>query len=96
MIILSAVDEIEAAFNAGFEAFSARLRPLDNPYFADAERVVLFDAWSDGWHTARDASLPEEKRLLTQLRTEPWWKRSDLPGITATWGFKPVHAEAAE
>jgi hypothetical protein len=87
------------AFAAGEAAFKAGLRPLDNPYFADAERVDEFNAWSDGWQTAQDAKLPVSKRLLTWLRTPrgnrpAWWTRNDLLGITATWAAHRIEASA--
>ncbi len=84
-------DTYPPGFEMGWDAFKDGVKPIDNPHFAIETEGDLFNAWSDGWHSAKDASLPVKDRLLTFLRKPrggktAWWTRNDLIGITATWG----------
>lgn len=81
------------AFLDGYDAFALGIDIIDDPYFAEPDRADDFDAWSDGWHTALDATLPVPQRLLTALNrphngsppARPW---HDLRGVTASWGSR--------
>jgi hypothetical protein len=71
-------------FRDGQKARRAGRAPLDNPYFADADRVAEFDAWSDGW-----CDIEIRERLTHGKGRPDWargWKRDTTVGLTASWG----------
>lgn len=78
-------------FALGWNAFCDSLAILDNPHFAEADQVRQFDAWQDGWLSAKDAALPKRHRLLTALqKTHAHRVRMSLRGVTATWAVGAV------
>jgi hypothetical protein len=80
------VDQELAAWDAGVDAYHAKLRPDACPYAADTQ---LANAWLHGFHAARRESVPEVERTIRGGRislymVEPGTQGGSFPPVTET------------